>query len=98
MKLKEILETPGCLVLNDWLMLNYGQTLEEVLPQSGGDDEEEVPDYRSRPSRVDKENYLNGYCVALRRYAWWKDGTQYVGGGTMTLSEALDAIQKEVRS
>ena len=30
-----------------------------------------------------------GYRDALRDYAWWRDGVQYVGCGTRTLAEAL---------
>jgi hypothetical protein len=43
MKLAEILETPGCELLNDWLMLNFGQTLEDTLPKiEEGEEEEEL--------------------------------------------------------
>ncbi len=32
----------------------------------------------------------NGYIAALRDYAWWKGGIQYVGGSTgKTLTQAI---------
>lgn len=31
-----------------------------------------------------------GYEQALRDYAWWKDGVQYVGCGAKTLQQAID--------
>lgn len=39
MNLKQILETPGCELLNEWLMLNFGETLSDRLPPM--DDSEE---------------------------------------------------------
>ena len=32
---------------------------------------------------------LEAEIRGIRRYAWWKDGTQYVGSGIYTLKEAL---------
>jgi hypothetical protein len=31
----------------------------------------------------------------LRRYAWWRDGTQYVGTCGTTLAKAIDDVRKE---
>jgi hypothetical protein len=36
--------------------------------------------------------YKAGYLNALRAYAWWKDGVQYVGCGVRTLKQASEAI------
>lgn len=33
MTIDEILKTKGCELLNDWLMLNCGCTLEDCIPQ-----------------------------------------------------------------
>lgn len=33
--------------------------------------------------------YRSGYIAALHDYAWWKDGTQYVGCGNLTLQDAV---------
>lgn len=30
-----------------------------------------------------------------RNWAWWKDGTQYVGCGVKTLKDAIEEIKKE---
>ncbi len=32
--------------------------------------------------------YKKGYLQALRDYAWWRDGVQYVGCGARTLEQA----------
>ena len=37
---------------------------------------------------------LRGYIEALRDYAWWKDGIQYVGCGTKTLDDAIDQARR----
>ena len=33
----------------------------------------------------------------IKMYAWWKDGTQYVGSTGRTLSEAISAIDEAVK-
>lgn len=38
---------------------------------------------------------LAGYLQALRDYAWWKDGVQYVGSCGTTLSEAIGRAKRE---
>lgn len=38
--------------------------------------------------------YYGGYVDALRDYAWWKDGTQYVGTCGTTLAEAIARVAK----
>lgn len=35
------------------------------------------------------DEYIRGYVAALRDYAWWKDGVQYVGSCGTTLAEAI---------
>lgn len=44
-----------------------------------------------------KDAWLSGYKVALHRYAWWKDGTQYVGTSGGTLKEALTDLIEETK-
>lgn len=34
-------------------------------------------------------SYFEGMRVGMRRYAWWKDGTQFVGTCGQTLSDAI---------
>lgn len=36
-----------------------------------------------------QEAYVVGLCDGIRAYAWWKDGTAYVGTTGKTLREAL---------
>ena len=36
-----------------------------------------------------KTVYLDGEISGLRRYAWWKDGVQYVGTNDTTLASAI---------
>jgi hypothetical protein len=36
-----------------------------------------------------QEAYVAGLCDGIRAYAWWKDGTAYVGTTGKTLREAL---------
>ncbi len=50
---------------------------------------------------MDNENmtpqtdYIRGLKEGVRLYAWWKDGTQYVGNCGTTLKHALERIDKE---
>ena len=39
--------------------------------------------------------YFKGQRNILRLYAWWKDGTQYVGTTGTTLNSAFEEICKE---
>jgi len=39
--------------------------------------------------------FLEGYITALRDYAWWKDGKQYVGCGFKTLKQAIKEAENE---
>jgi len=41
-----------------------------------------------------EEGFLEGAKYGISLYAWWKDGTQYVGCGILTFK---DAIEKLVR-
>ena len=43
------------------------------------------------------EGYLEGYKAALRRYAYWQDGTQYVGSCGKHLQQALTDIEAQLR-
>ena len=36
-----------------------------------------------------------GLMEGVRRFAWWKDGVQYVGTIGKTLKQALEEIEKE---
>lgn len=40
--------------------------------------------------------YLEGLKEGIWRYAWWKDGIQYVGAGVYTLEQARAAIVAEL--
>lgn len=42
--------------------------------------------------------YYEGLRDGVRRYAWWKDGTQYVGGGVYTLADAIAGIDRAERA
>jgi hypothetical protein len=39
--------------------------------------------------------YLQGYIDGLKEFAWWKDGTQYVGTCGTTLKEAVEKAKRE---
>ena len=45
--------------------------------------------------RVAALAYFKGQQDATRLWAWWKDGTQYVGTTGHTLAQALDVIAFE---
>lgn len=44
-----------------------------------------------------EDRYLAGYLAALSDYAWWKDGTQFVGCGRLTLAQAIDKHRERLR-
>lgn len=39
--------------------------------------------------------WWNGLRAGVHRYAWWKDGEQYVGSGVYTLGQALARIDAD---
>ena len=39
--------------------------------------------------------WLEGYIAGLTAYAWWKDGTQYVGSCGTTLESAIAHAKEE---
>ena len=39
--------------------------------------------------------YYKGLREGVERFAWWRDGVQYVGTTGRTLKEALDAINQQ---
>lgn len=41
-----------------------------------------------------RESYRKGWIDALTAYAWWKDGTQYVGTSGVTLEEAIESMER----
>ena len=47
------------------------------------------------PKDHDRKSYFAGAREALELYAWWKDGTQYVGCGVKTLRQALEDVNKQ---
>jgi len=48
-----------------------------------------IEDYKQLQSE-NKKQYREGYEAGLRAFAWWKNGTQYVGSCGTTLKEALN--------
>lgn len=43
-------------------------------------------------------DYLTGVAAGIRRFAWWKDGVQYVGSGAMTLEDALAEVDAQIKA
>jgi hypothetical protein len=41
------------------------------------------------------KDWIEGYLTALYDFAWWADGTMYVGSGVYTYQEIKDNILKE---
>lgn len=41
--------------------------------------------------------YKIGLIDGIRRFAWWKDGVQYVGTSGKTLAEAVAEIEVETK-
>ena len=59
------------------------------------------PDEPMQTQKLISRRYYDGCRDALRRFAWWKHGTQYVGSCGYTLGEALadvDEAEREGRS
>lgn len=46
--------------------------------------------------REEIRTYYDGVKEGLWRYAWWKDGTQYVGTMGTTLKEAIAKVEEEM--
>ncbi len=44
------------------------------------------------------EIYLAGIKDGIRRFAWWKDGVEYVGTCGTTLKKALEKVEAEIAS
>lgn len=40
--------------------------------------------------QAERAAYDKGFLDALECFAWWKDGTQYVGSGIMTYQRAIE--------
>lgn len=40
------------------------------------------------------QHYKEGVCDGVRRFAWWRDGVQYVGTCGTTLDKALTEIDQ----
>ena len=43
-------------------------------------------------------SYKEGMKEGIKRFAWWKDGVQYVGTTGKTLKEALKEVDEEFKS
>ncbi len=41
--------------------------------------------------------YREGLIDGVRRFAWWKDGVQYVGTGGKTYEQAVAEIKEETK-
>lgn len=39
--------------------------------------------------------YYQGLRDGLKRFAWWRDGTQYVGTTGRTLQDAIEMVDQE---
>lgn len=48
------------------------------------------------PEKVYAIGRKSGLKEGVRRFAWWKDGIEYVGTTGKTLKQALEEIEKEV--
>lgn len=56
--------------------------------------EDTVDEQRSREAESNSLNYLHGLKDGITRYAWWKNGVQFVGTTGTTLKQALEAVDK----
>lgn len=43
-------------------------------------------------------SYREGLIDGVRRFAWWKDGVQYVGTCGRTYKEAIAEIERECKN
>lgn len=46
-------------------------------------------------TRADLSEFQRGYLDGLSAYAWWKDGTEYVGTTGRTLNQAIVSFLAE---
>ena len=53
----------------------------------------DAPGHRERCTRC--SGFRNGYLLALKDWAWWKDGVEYVGSGVYTLKQAERMFTEE---
>lgn len=54
-------------------------------------------DENSEATNIEREYYRRGVVEGMTRYAWWKDGVQYVGDGHHTLRQAIERFNLEWR-
>ena len=54
----------------------------------------EEADYIVQAINCHEKRYREGYEAGLRAYAWWKEGTEYVGSCGTTLKQALKQAEK----
>ena len=54
-----------------------------------------VEDLNQARDDTESRAYGQGLITGIRRFAWWKDGVQYVGSCGKTLKEALAEAAKE---
>jgi len=45
-------------------------------------------------NREQIDAFYEGMKAGIRRFAWWRDGKEFVGCGLLTLKEALEEIEK----
>lgn len=55
-----------------------------------------VEDMNQTRDEAESRAYKQGITIGITRFAWWKDGVQYVGTCGTTLKEALREIGKEI--
>ena len=55
----------------------------------------QAKDRLERVKNEKNEAFIDGAKHALWLYAWWKDGTQYVGTCGTTLEKAIEDIENE---
>ena len=57
-----------------------------------------VEGFRSLDEKALRYEFERGQRDGLKRFAWWQDGTQYVGSGVYTLERALsECVGEEFR-
>lgn len=42
-------------------------------------------------------SFLEGVLSGIHQYAWWKDGTEYVGTTGKTYKDAIEPYQEELK-
>jgi len=48
-------------------------------------------------NRVVWEAFAMGVIEGMKRYAWWKDGVEYVGNCGKTLRDAIAEVERELK-